>query len=137
MAEENYLELVEQVNASGKLKKGINEVTKELERGNAKIVIAATDASPKEIIMHLPLLAKEKEIPYAEVGSKEELGAAAGVGRSTTAVAVMDAGNAKDLLKSVISELEKSGEAESKESKEKPEEKAEEPAEEAKEESKE
>ena len=101
---EKFLEVIENALASGKIRKGVNEVTKELERGNAKLVVAASDVSPKEIIMHLPILAKEKGIIYGEVSSKEELGAAAGLGRGTAAVAVLDAGKAKDILKELASE---------------------------------
>lgn len=92
MSSEEYLEAVEAANASGKLKKGVNEVTKALERGVAKLVVVASDVSPKEIIMHLPILAKEKGVQYGEVASKEELGAAAGLQRPTSAVAVLEKG---------------------------------------------
>lgn len=117
MNPEQYLEAIEAANASGKLKRGVNEVTKALERGTAKLVVAATDVSPKEIIMHLPLLAKEKGIPYGEVTSKEELGAAAGLQRSTAAIAILDAGSAKDLMKSITAESGKEAKAEAKEEK--------------------
>jgi len=120
MNPEQYLEIIEAANASGKLKRGVNEVTKALERGTAKLVIAATDVSPKEIIMHLPLLSKEKEIPYGEVSSKEELGAAAGLQRSTAAIAVLDAGNAKDILKSIEQEQAKEAKEAKEEKKEEP-----------------
>ncbi len=142
MESERLLELVEHVQASGKVKKGVNEVTKFLERGEAKIVIAATDISPKELIMHLPLLAKEKDIAYAEVPKKEDLGAAAGINRPTAAIAITDGGNAKDMLNSIVKELLSKKEApkevkEEKPKKEKVEEKKEASKEEKKEEVKE
>ena len=115
MNPEQYLEAIESANASGKLKKGVNEVTKALERGTAKLVVAATDVSPKEIIMHLSLLAKEKGIIYGEVSSKEELGAAAGLQRPTAAVAILDAGSAKDLLKTITTDAVKESKASEKE----------------------
>jgi len=90
MNPEELLSAVETANASGKLRRGVNEVTKALERGIAKIVVAAGDVTPKEIIMHLPLLAKEKGAEYGEVPSKEELGAAAGLQRPTSAVAITE-----------------------------------------------
>jgi len=105
MDSEKLLEVIEQVQASGKIKKGINEVTKFVERGQAKLVIAASDVSPKEIIMHLPILAQEKGAAYGEVASKEELGAAAGLGRGTAAVCITDGGSAKDLLAAICKEL--------------------------------
>jgi large subunit ribosomal protein L7Ae len=70
-----------------------------VERGTAKAIVYAADVTPKEIVMHIPLLAKEKGILCIEVPSKEELGAAAGLTKPTACVAIMDAGDAKGLLK--------------------------------------
>ena len=92
-------------NSGGSIKKGTNEVTKSLERQTAKLVAYAADVTPKEIVMHLPLLAKEKGIPCVEVKSKEELGAAAGVTVPTAAVAVIAEGDAKNLIKEISQEL--------------------------------
>jgi ribosomal protein L7Ae-like RNA K-turn-binding protein len=92
-------EIIEVAKATGKIKKGINEATKAIEKGNAKFVAVAKDVNPKEVIMHIPLLCKEKNIPYVEVDSKEDLGVAAGIERSTSAVAVVKEGDAKDLIK--------------------------------------
>jgi large subunit ribosomal protein L7Ae len=99
MADHRGYELVEVARKSGKIKKGTNEATKMVERGTAKAIVYAADVTPKEIIMHIPLLAKEKGILCIEVPSKEELGAAAGLTKPTAAVAIMDAGDAKGLLK--------------------------------------
>ncbi len=98
MSERAY-EAVEIAKKTGKLKKGTNEVTKAIEKGQAKLVVIAGDVSPKEITMHLPLMCKDKGIPCVTVPSKEELGAAAGLGLGAVAVAITDAGDAKDLLK--------------------------------------
>ena len=94
------LEIIEVARKTGKIRRGCNEVTKLLEKGEAKFVVVAKDVTPKEIIMHLPILAKEKGIKYAEVDKKEELGAAAGLPVGTAAVAVITEGDAKDLIKS-------------------------------------
>lgn len=99
MTDNKGYDIVEMARKSGKIKKGTNEVTKLLERGTAKAVVYASDVNPKEIVMHLPLLAKEKGIPCFEVPSKEELGAAAGLTKGTAAVAILDAGDAKAMLK--------------------------------------
>ncbi len=96
--EEQILEAVELARKTGKIKKGTNEATKALERGTAKLVVYAKDANPKEIVLHIPLLAKEKNIPVFEVSQKAELGAAAGLEVSTVAVAIIDAGEAKDII---------------------------------------
>ena len=92
------LEAVEVAKNTGKVKKGVNEVTKALERGTAKLVVFAKDCQPQELVMHIPVLAKEKGVPCVQVNSKEELGIAAGIGRPTSAVAIIDAGDAKKII---------------------------------------
>jgi large subunit ribosomal protein L7Ae len=92
------LEIVEIARTTGKIKKGSNEATKAIEKGNAKLVVYAADTSPKEIIMHLPLLSKEKNVPCFEVAKKEDLGAAAGLALGTAAVAVTKEGEAKSAI---------------------------------------
>ncbi len=98
---DNALEIIEIARKTGKIRKGCNEVTKLIERSEAKFVVVARDVTPKEIIMHLPLLAAEKGIKYAEVDRKEDLGAAAGLPVGTAAVAVIVEGDAKDLIKNL------------------------------------
>ena len=93
------LEAVEIARSSGKIKKGTNEVTKSVERSVAKLVVIAQDTQPEEVIMHIPLLCKEKGIPCVEVPSKEELGAAAGLQVGTSAIAVSEPGEASALIK--------------------------------------
>ncbi len=94
-------EIIELARKTGKIRKGCNEVTKMIEKEKAKFVVYAADVSPKEIVMHLPLLAKEKNIPIVEVEKKADLGAAAGIPVGTAAVAVIEEGQAKDLIKSL------------------------------------
>ena len=102
---EKVLEAIEAAKATGKIKKGVNEVTKAIEKQQAKLVIVAKDVSPKEIIMHIPLLSKEKEIPCVEVNSKEELGAAAGLELGTSAVAIVQEGEAKKNIKEIVDNI--------------------------------
>ena len=99
---EKAYEIIELAKRSGKIKKGTNEVTKAIERGKAKLVIVAEDVSPKEITMHIPLLAKEKGVKCVNVPSKTELGVAAGMPIATVAVAVVDAGEGKEQLKELL-----------------------------------
>jgi ribosomal protein L7Ae-like RNA K-turn-binding protein len=47
------------------------KATKTLNRGKAEIIIMAADAEPIEIIMHLPLLCEDKNVPYVFVRSKQ------------------------------------------------------------------
>lgn len=104
MVEKTY-QAIEGAKSTGKIKKGINEVTKAVEKGDAKLVAFASDINPPEIAMHMPLLCKEKGIPCVKVGSKEELGAAAGLTVPTSAVAVMKEGESKDLIKEIADSI--------------------------------
>ena len=106
-SQDRIYEAIETAKATGKLKKGTNEVTKAIERGDAKLVVAAKDVSPPEITMHLPLLCEEKGIPFVKVASKEELGAAAGIDKPTSSVAIVQEGEAKSLIKDIIADLKK------------------------------
>ena len=68
------LEIVEIARNSGKIKKGMNEVTKVVERGRAKLVVVANDIAPAEIAMHLPMICNEKKILFIKAGTKKEIG---------------------------------------------------------------
>ena len=103
--DEKVFESVEIARTTGKIKKGTNEVTKAIERGNAKLVVVAKDVSPPEVVMHLPLLSKEKDIPCIEVSSREELGAAAGLAVASGSVAIVQEGEAKKLVKEITDQL--------------------------------
>jgi large subunit ribosomal protein L7Ae len=94
MAKETY-EIAEKAAKTGKVDRGVNEVTKAVERGIAKMVIVASDTDPKELTAHLPILCEEKKIVFAEVDSKEKLGIASGINRPTAAIAILEAGEAK------------------------------------------
>ena len=95
MSDDKVLHAVEIAKNTGKIKIGTNEATKAIERGVAKLIVAAMDTQPKEVIMHLSPLCNEKKIPYAEVKSKQELGRAAGINVPSAAIAIIEAGDAK------------------------------------------
>lgn len=99
-------EALEIARETGKVSKGTNEVTKAVERGVAQLVLIAEDVEPAEIVAHLPLLAEEKEIPYIYIPTKDELGAAAGLNVGTTSSAIVEAGDAEDLIKEIIEKVE-------------------------------
>ncbi len=90
----DFYSIVEKAKKTGKIEKGTNEVTKAVELGTAKLVVYAADVSPKEIVAHLPVLCKEKNIPCVEVDSKQKLGLAAGLPVQTASIAVIEAGEA-------------------------------------------
>ena len=98
MAEDNVLEAIEVARATGKIRKGSNETTKAIEKGMAKLVAYAKDTEPKEVVIHIPLLCKEKNVLCYEISTKEMLGSAAGIEVGTSAVAVVTEGEAKALI---------------------------------------
>ncbi|KAJ5929796.1 hypothetical protein N7454_006746 [Penicillium verhagenii] len=85
---QTILDLVQQASHYRQLKKGANEATKTLNRGTSEIVILAADASPLAIVLHLPLLAEDKNVPYVYVPSKMALGRATGVSRPVIACSI-------------------------------------------------
>lgn len=87
--------IIEKARKTGKVEKGTNEVTKAIERGTAKLVVYAADVEPKEIVMHLSVLCKEKNVLCKEVDSKQKLGIAVGIPVAASSVAVINAGDAE------------------------------------------
>ena len=127
------LEVVKAVSEGrGMIRKGINEVTKSIDRSQAKLVVIAEEVNPPEVVMHLPKLAEEKGIPFVYVKAKLDLGKAAGLNVPTSSISIVDVGNAGEGLNSLLKIVKtlNSGNAE-KEAK--PEPKAEKPKEEKKE----
>ena len=61
------LNLVQQASNYKQLRKGANEATKTLNRGQAEFIVLAADAEPLEILLHIPLLCEDKNVPYVFV----------------------------------------------------------------------
>jgi large subunit ribosomal protein L7Ae len=98
-------EALEIARNTGKVAKGTNEVTKFIERGDATLVFIAEDIDPAEIVAHLPVLADEKEIPYIYLPNKDAVGGAAGLNVGTASAAIIDAGDAKELVTEIIDKV--------------------------------
>jgi U4/U6 small nuclear ribonucleoprotein SNU13 len=82
------LDLVQQATNYKQTKKGANEATKTLNRGISELIVMAADAEPIEILLHLPLLCEDKNVPYVFVPSKIALGRACGVSRPVIAASI-------------------------------------------------
>ena len=93
------------VRIGGKIAKGTNEITKAIERGEAKLVVMAEDVKPEEILMHIPLLCEEKEIPYTYVPNKSDLGSATGLKVSAASIAIVDSGENEKELRELIDKI--------------------------------
>lgn len=61
---------------------------KVLHKGGLEAVILAADCDPLEIIMTLPPICEEKNVPYCFVSSKANLGRACGIKRPVVAVGI-------------------------------------------------
>jgi ribosomal protein L7Ae-like RNA K-turn-binding protein len=64
------LNLIQVASSYRQLKRGANEATKSLNRNLSELIILAADAEPLEIILHLPLLCEDKNVPYVFIKSK-------------------------------------------------------------------
>ena len=95
-------EIIEKARKTGKVEKGTNEVTKAIERGTAKLVVYGIDVEPKEIVQHLPILCKEKNILCVEADKKEKLGISVGLNVSCASVAIINSGDAEADLEGFV-----------------------------------
>ena len=85
------------------IKKGANEATKTLNRGISDLIIIAGDAKPLEIVLHLPLLCEDKNVPYVFVESQKLLGRSCGVSRPVIAVSILN--KTPEILKKTVDKL--------------------------------
>lgn len=69
----------------------------------------AADAEPLEIILHLPLLCEDKNVPYVFLPSKIALGRACGVSRPVIAASVTsnDASDLKNQIRAMRNQIER------------------------------
>lgn len=63
---------------------------KRIRKGERGIVIFAGNVSPVDIMVHLPAVCEEKDIPYCYIPSRADLGAALGVKRGSLMVLVRE-----------------------------------------------
>ena len=105
LSEKTY-EAVEKARDTGKMRKGVNEVTKAIERGIARLVVMAEDVEPEEVLMHIPVLCGEKKIPFSYVPSKAELGKAAGIEVPTSSIAIVQEGDSKRLIEDIAKKVQ-------------------------------
>eukprot|EP00871_Galdieria_phlegrea_P005392 jgi/Galph1/5854/GphlegSOOS_G4482.1 len=103
------LDLVRQASNYKQLRKGANEATKTLNRGISEFVVLAADTEPLEILLHLPLLCEDKNVPYVYVPSKEALGRACGVSRSVIAcsITVNEGSQLKNQIRNIRDQIER------------------------------
>tara|TARA_B100000902_G_scaffold220918_1_gene209797 strand:+ start:832 stop:1221 length:390 start_codon:yes stop_codon:yes gene_type:complete len=104
--QEQVYELVKAIgkDGRGRIKKGANEVTKAAERGSATMIVMAENVNPGELLAHVPMICREKQIPFIYVEDQGYLADSAGMtaGTRTAAIAVLEVGKeAQDLFNEV------------------------------------
>lgn len=101
--------LIQQATNYNQLRRGANEATKTLNRGLSEFIVMAADAEPLEILLHLPLLCEDKNVPYVFVRSKQALGRACGVTRPIIACSVTsnEGSQLKPQITGIQQEIEK------------------------------
>jgi ribosomal protein L7Ae-like RNA K-turn-binding protein len=89
-----------------KIRKGFNEVTKSIERNQAKLIVMAEDVSPPEILFHVPILCENKSIPYGYISTKKELGNIVRINVGSAAIAIEKVGtNNESALDNIVKKL--------------------------------
>ncbi len=103
------LNLTQQAVNYKQMRKGANEATKTLNRGQSEFVVLAADAEPLEILLHIPLLCEDKNVPYVFVRSKQALGRACGVSRPVIAASITqnEGSQIKPQITTIQQEIEK------------------------------
>ena len=99
-------EALQIANQTGNVRKGTNETTKAVERGQAKLVVISEDVDPPEVVAHLPLLCEERKIPYIFVPNKIKLGTSAGIEVPAASACITNAGDASALINEISSRIE-------------------------------
>ncbi|MFB6105796.1 MAG: 50S ribosomal protein L7Ae [Halobacteriaceae archaeon] len=104
--QDRAVEALEVARDTGTVRKGTNETTKAVERGNAALVLVAEDVQPEEIVMHLPELCDEKGVPYVFVETQDEVGRAAGLEVGSAAAAIVTPGEASETVEDIATKVD-------------------------------
>ncbi|KAL4466478.1 hypothetical protein ABPG72_016619 [Tetrahymena utriculariae] len=97
--EKKILKLTKKQVKTKNIKRGVKEVVKAIRKGATGVCIMAADISPPDVLSHIPVICENKDIPYAFVKSRMELGTAAETKKPTSVVLLTAPENAKTLKK--------------------------------------
>ncbi|CAI7630278.1 unnamed protein product [Penicillium glandicola] len=106
---QELLDLLQQAKVYNQVKKGANEVMKSITRGTSEIVVLAADSVPLAIVMHIPLLCEDKNVPYVFLPNKTAIGRACGLARPIIAVTINsnEASDLADTIEGVRAKVER------------------------------
>ncbi|KAL0994703.1 hypothetical protein UPYG_G00126020 [Umbra pygmaea] len=71
-----------------KIRRGVKEVQKFINKGEKGIVVLAADILPIDVYCHLPVMCEDRNLPYAYIPSKVDLGSSAGSKRPTCVIMI-------------------------------------------------
>ncbi len=91
---------------TGRVRKGINEVTKCIEAGKPSLVVIAEDVDPEEIVLHIPMICEERGVYYCYLPTRKDVGDAAGLGVPCSCVAIEQDGQAAEHVRDVKEGIE-------------------------------
>merc|ERR1740123_267784 len=102
------IELVQSAFHYKRLKRGANETTKTVKKGQSSLVVMAADADPIEILMHLPPICEEKNVPYVFISSMVALGRACGIQSRVICctITMQEQSQLNDLIAKVVEEID-------------------------------
>lgn len=70
------------------IRRGVKEVQKFINKGEKGIVVLAGDTLPIDVYCHLPVMCEDRNLPYAYIPSKMDLGSSAGSKRPTCVILI-------------------------------------------------
>jgi len=70
------------------IRRGVKEVQKFINKGERGIVVLAGDTLPIDVYCHLPIMCEDRNLPYAYIPSKVDLGSSAGSKRPTCVILI-------------------------------------------------
>jgi len=81
---------LEKAAESKKLLRGIKQVAKAIRTKKKGLVIMAGNVTPADVVLHLPIMCVNNEVPFFFVDNRKELGEASKIKRNTCCVMLRD-----------------------------------------------
>ena len=87
------------------LRSGLKDVQRRIRKGETGIVVFAGDVTPVDVMVHMPGVCENKQMPYVYTPSRTDLGAAMGVKRGVLMMLVRKHDDYSDLYDEVAKEI--------------------------------
>lgn len=87
------------------VRNGLKDVQKRIRKGETGILFFAADISPIDIMIHLPGVCEDKDIPYCYTPSRADLGAALGLKRGALLALVREKEDYKEIFDELKQEI--------------------------------